>query len=171
MGKMGAVMAPVPRPAARLALAALVVLCGACARPFISPIAAPPHRDIIPAAYDAAWSALIRALAIENVPIRAVARDSGVVSSDSIVTPIGVYADCGRLGDVPLEGEALVAFTMFVQPNGSTTTIQVNSIMRTQGHRRGSWGRLKPRPVYTCVSTGRWEANLLDVVRGLVKRP
>ncbi len=152
-----------------LAGALLLALSG-CSRPFVSPIAVPPYRDQAPAPYDATWKALIRALAMENVPLRTVAKDSGVIASDDFVSPIGVYADCGRLGDVLLEGEALVAFTVFAQPgrNGGTD-FQVNAKMRTQAFRRGSSGKLKPEPVYQCVSTGRWEANLADTVRRLVK--
>jgi hypothetical protein len=41
--------------------------------------------------------------------------------------------------------------------------------MRTQAHRRGDSGKLRSEPVYQCASTGRWEANLVDVVRRLVK--
>ena len=59
---------------------------------------------------------------------------------------------------------------VFVQPgrNGGTE-LQVNAKMRTQAYRRGSSGNLKPDPVRPCVSTGRWEANLADAVRRLVK--
>jgi len=152
-----------------LAIAAAGAL-GACARPFISPLLPPPFRDQVEAPYDATWRALIRALAADNVPLRTVAKDSGVISSDDIVSPIGVFADCGRLGAVALEGEALVTFTVFVHSNGGPATdVQVNSKMRTQAHRRGDSGKLRPEPVYQCVSTGRWEANLLDTVRRLVK--
>jgi hypothetical protein len=162
-----------PRPLLPLALAALAVATAAaagCSRPFISPLAPPPYRDQIAAPYEATWRALIRALALENVPLRTVARDSGVISSDDIVSPIGVYADCGRLGAVSLEGEALVTFTVFVQPNGGEATdLQVNTKMRTQAYRRGDSGKLRSEPVYQCASTGRWEANLLDTVRRLVR--
>ena len=152
--------------AASLALAGLA----ACSRPFVSPILPAPHRDQIPAAYDATWRALIRALAGENVPLRAVAKDSGVVSSDEMVSPIGVYADCGRIGSVGIEGDAVVSFTVFVQPNGvDATDVQVNAKMRTQAWRKGDSGKLKSETVYVCVSTGRWEANLMDTVRRLVR--
>jgi hypothetical protein len=161
-----------PRRPLVLALAAGLVLAGAggCSRPFVSAILPPPFRDEIPAAYEATWRALIRALAYENVPLRAVAKDSGVLASDEILSPIGVYADCGRLGDVGLEGEATVSFTVFVQANGqSSTDVQVNAKMRTQSWRRGDSGKLQPEPVYPCVSTGRWEANLMDTLRRLVR--
>ncbi len=150
-------------------LAAVAVLAGGCARPYVSPLAPPPHRAEIDARYDAAWAAIVRALAKENVPLRAVARDSGVVASDDFIAPIGVYADCGRIGDELIEGEALVAFTVFAEPDGARTRIQVNSKMRTHMHRKGSSGRLRPQPVYACASTGRFEANLLDTVRELVR--
>jgi len=152
-----------------VALSAGLAALGGCSRPFVSPIAPPPYRDEAPAAYDATWRALIRALAMENVPLRTVAKDSGVISSDDFVSPIGVYADCGRLGDVSIEGEALVAFTLFVQPNRNVTEIQINPKMQTHAYRRGGSGSLKTDRVFQCVSTGRWEANLLDSVRRLVK--
>lgn len=154
------------------ALLALAVCAGlaACSRPIISPIAPPPYRDEAPAGYEATWRAIVRTLAGENVPLRVVAKDSGVISSDDFISPIGVYADCGRMGEAQLEGEALVAFTLFVQPGrDGATLIQVNSKMTTHAYRRGGSGSLKTDRVFQCVSTGRWEANLLDSIRRLVK--
>jgi hypothetical protein len=141
-----------------------------CSGPFISPLIVPPYRDQVAAPYDATWRALIRALAMENVPLRTVAKDSGVIASDDFVSPIGVNADCGRIGDAVLEGEALVAFTVFAQGNqGGGTQIQINAKMRTHAFRKGSSGKLRSEPAYPCTSTGRWEANLADAVRRLVK--
>lgn len=152
------------------------ILCGAlvlgagCTGPYIAPLLPPPHREQVAASYGATWKALIEALAIENVPLRVVARDSGVIASDDFTTTIGVYADCGRLGDARLEGEALVTFTVFVNAAGSNgTEVQINAKMRTQAHRTGPSGKLKPQPVFQCASTGRWESNLLDAVRAKVR--
>src|SRR5262245_65771641 len=169
---MGAMTLPLRASPAPLVAAGLgLLVLAACSRPFISPLAEPPYRNQAPAGYDATWKALIRAFQMENVPLRAVAKDSGVIASDDFVSPIGVYADCGRLGDAGIEGEALVAFTVFVQANGDNLTeIQVNAKMRTQAYRRGSSGKLKSDQVYQCVSTGRFEANLGDAVRRLVKQ-
>jgi hypothetical protein len=151
-------------------MASLALAVTACARPHVSPLAPPPYRAEIPAAYDRTWTALVRALARENLPLRAIARDSGVIASDDTITPIGLWADCGVIDDDRLEGEAIVSFTMFVEANGSTSTrVQVNSKMRTQAHRKGTSGKLRPLPVYPCASTGRFEANLLEAVRDLVK--
>lgn len=148
---------------------AMVALAG-CSRPVVSPIVPPPYRDEATAGYDTTWRALVRALAGENVPLRVVAKDSGVISTDDFISPIGVYADCGRIGEVQLEGEAMGSFTLFVQPgqNGATL-IQVNSKVNTHAYRRGGSGKLKTDRVFQCVSTGRWEANLLDSVRRFVK--
>jgi len=142
----------------------------ACARPHVSPLPPPPYRAEIPAAYERTWTALVRALARENLPLRAIARDSGVIASDDFVTPIGLWADCGTLGDERLEGEALVSFTVFAEPNGpGATRVQLNAKMRTNAHRKGGSGKLRPSPVYPCASTGRFEANLLETVRDLVR--
>jgi len=147
-----------------VALGAL--LAGGCAA-YISPLQPPPYRDKIAAPYDVTWGALIQALAFDNVPLRAIAKDSGVIASDDIVSPIGVYADCGSMGDKPLEGETMVSFTVFARPNGQTTDLQINSKMRT--FRLGKPGKLRPNPNYECVSTTRWEPNLVDAVRRIVK--
>jgi len=147
----------------------MIALAG-CSRPVVSPIVPPPYRDEAAAGYDATWRALVRALAGENMPLRVVAKDSGVISTDDFISPIGVYADCGRIGEVQLEGEAMGSFTLFVQSGrDGATLIQVNTKMSTHAYRRGSSGKLKTDRVFQCVSTGRWEANLLDAVRRLVK--
>ncbi len=155
----------------RTALCAGALLAlGACSRLYVSPLAPPPFRAEVPAGYDATWMAIVRALAYQNVPLRAIARDSGVIASDEFVSPINLYADCGQLSGDQLEGEAIVSFTVFAEPNGSSATrVQVNSKMRTQGHRRGTSGGLKTSPVYTCASTGRFEANLIDAVQESVR--
>lgn len=152
-----------------LALAVVALALGACVRPYVSPLAPPPYRTEIGAGYETTWRAIVRALARENVPLRAIARDSGVIASDDFVRPIGVYADCGSIGDERLEGEALVAFTVFAEANGPATRLQVNSNMRTQRHRKGGSGGLRTTPVYACASTGRFEVNLFDTVRELVR--
>ena len=149
-----------------LGVALGALLAGGCAS-YISPLQPPPYRAQIAATYDVTWSALIRALAFDNVPLRAIAKDSGVIASDDIVSPIGVYADCGSRGDKPLEGEALVTFTVFARPNGGATDLQINSKMRT--FRLGKPGKLRSNPNYECVSTTRWEPNLVDAVRRIVK--
>jgi len=119
------------------------------------------------ATYDVTWNALIRALAYDNVPLRAVARDSGVISSDDIVSPIGVYADCGSKGDKPSRGRGPRHVHRLRAPNGSTTELQINSKMRT--FRLGKPGSLQAGPNYECVSTTRWEPNFVDTVRRYVK--
>ena len=168
---MGRMTGPIPSLLGPLFATCLGVLAvTGCSRPFVSPLAEPPYRNQAPASYDETWRALVRAFQAENVPLRTVAKDSGVIASDDFVSPIGVYADCGRFGDAVLEGEALIAFTVFVQPgkNGGTE-LQVNAKMRTQTYRRPPLGIVTIEPVYQCVSTGRWEANLRDTVRNLVK--
>ena len=140
--------------------AGLLALIGGCAGKHVSPLTPPPYRTEVAAPYQATWTATVKALARQNTPLRAIARDSGVIASDEFVTPIGVYADCGSLGGDRLEGEALVSYTLFATSNGDGTRLQINSKMRTFGHGKGS---------YQCVSTLRFEANLVDAIRELVK--
>lgn len=147
----------------------LAIALAACGRPYIAPILPGPHRERIEADYDAVWTALVRSLAYQNVPVKAIARDSGVIASDPFPTIIGLYADCGRYGDRPVDGQVQATFTIFVQPDGpSATTVQVNTNMRSEHY--GPRGKARPRPPIPCASTGRWEANLLDTVRQFLPR-
>jgi hypothetical protein len=142
---------------------------GACVKPYVAPLLPGPHREQIEAPYESVWRALVRALAQENVQVRAIARDSGVIASEAVPTTIGLYADCGRFGDNVVEGDAQVAYTIFVQAVSATqTAVQVNTRMRTESYAKGS-GKAKPRPPLACATTGRWEANLLDTVRALLR--
>jgi hypothetical protein len=158
----------VSRSASRLAVLGLLAL-GACSKPYVAPVLPGAYREEIDAPYDAVWRALVRALAQENVQVRAIARDSGVIASEAVPTTIGLYADCGRFGDEAVEGDAQVAYTIFVQPiSAGQTEVQVNTRMRSESYAKGR-GKPKPRDSLTCASTGRWEANLLDTVRALLR--
>jgi hypothetical protein len=146
----------------------LLALAG-CSRAYVAPVLPSAYTEQIDAPYDAVWRALVRALARENVQIRTIARDSGVIASEAVPTTIGLYADCGRFGEERVEGDAQVAFTIFVEAVTPTqTAVQVNTRMRTDTYTRGT-GAPKPRPGLPCASTGRWEANLLDSVRALLR--
>jgi hypothetical protein len=162
------VRTPGGRGSSSLVVLALLGL-GACVKPYVAPLLPGPHREQIEAPYESVWRALVRALAQENVQVRAIARDSGVIASEAVPTTIGLYADCGRFGDNVVEGDAQVAYTIFVQAVSATqTAVQVNTRMRTEMYTRGE-GPPKPRPALPCASTGRWEANLLDTVRVLLR--
>ena len=140
-----------------MSAAGLLVLAG-CTGPHVSPLTPPPYRTEMAAPYGATWTATIKALARFNIPLRAIARDSGVIASDEFVTPIGVYADCGSLGGSRIEGEALVSYTLFATPNSDGTRIQINSKMRTFGHRKGCTSACPPfasRPTLS-TSSGTW---------------
>jgi uncharacterized lipoprotein len=146
----------------------LLALAG-CSRAYVAPVLPSAYTEQIEAPYEAVWRALVRALARENVQIRAIARDSGVIASEAVPTTIGLYADCGRFGDERVQGDAQVAFTIFVEAVSTTqTAVQVNTRMRTDHYSRGTTPP-KPRTAIPCASTGRWEANLLDTVRALLR--
>jgi len=152
-----------------LAAAIGLVALASCSRAYVAPVLPSAYTEQIEAPYDAVWRALVRALARENVQIRTIARDSGVIASEAVPTTIGLYADCGRFGEERVEGDAQVAFTIFVEAVSPTqTAVQVNTRMRTDTYTRGS-GPPKPRPGLPCASTGRWEANLVDTVRALLR--
>ena len=64
----------------------LVALAG-CSRVYVAPVLPSAYTEQIEAPYEAVWRALVRALARENVQIRAIACDSGVIASEAVPTP------------------------------------------------------------------------------------
>ena len=164
-------MIPGARLLARGLLLGLAGLAAACTPVWVAPVLPGPHVEQIEAPYDQVWAALVTVLARENVQVRAIARDSGVIASEATPTTIGLYADCGRFGGNRVVGDAQVAYTVFVRAATPTqTVVQVNTRMRTENYsRRG--GTPRARPALDCASTGRWEANLLDTVRALLGKP
>ena len=151
------------------AIILLLLTAAGCSKPYVAPLLPGPYTEQIDAPYDQVWRALVRVLARENVQVRAIARDSGVIASEAVPTTIGIYADCGRYGDQRIEGDAQVAFSIFVEAVSPTqTAVQVNTRMRTDSYGLGV-SSIKPRPPLGCESTGRWEANLVDNIRALLR--
>ncbi len=99
-----------------------LLLLAACGHPYVSPILPGPYRETFDAPTNTVWQAMIRVFARENFPLKAIARDSGVLASDDLPTTIGLYADCGSFGGSRVEGQALVNFTIFVQAVDSSHT-------------------------------------------------
>lgn len=146
---------------------ALLAVAG-CGHPYVSPILPGPYRETFDTPANTVWQAMIRVFAKENIPLKAIAKDSGVVASDDLPTTIGLFADCGSFGGSRVAGQALVNFTIFVLAvDGSHTQVQINTKMRTElyGWSAIFGGGIKPRSPLTCSSTGRWEADLMDAIR------
>src|SRR5437667_11216273 len=78
---------------------------GGCSRPFVSPLGVPPYRDHTPAPYDDTWKALIRALAMENLPLRTLATDPGVIASAEPGSPIRIPAHAAPHGGLSPAGD------------------------------------------------------------------
>src|SRR2546422_826756 len=89
--------------AGRAAVVAAALLLVACARPYVSPLAPPPHRDEITAGYDAARGAGVRAPAEEEGAPPAVAPDTGVIPAERLLWPVAVRHP-HREGPAPRRG-------------------------------------------------------------------
>jgi hypothetical protein len=76
-----------------------------------------------------------------------------VISTDDFISPIGVYADCGRIGSAA-GGRATGSFTLFVQPGPEGPPDQVNTKMNTHAYRRGGSGKLKTDRVFGASPPG-----------------
>ena len=113
----------------------------------VSPLAAPPYRDRRAGA--ATTRRGRRSFARSRRRTCPCGRSPGIPASSPPTissSPIGVYADCGRVGDERVEGEALVAFTVFVQPNGDADRGPGQCEDADPGIRRGLDRQAQVRP-------------------------
>lgn len=107
--------------------------------------------------YDQVWEDLVSFFATNNIPIKNIAKDSGVIYAESTSFDDS-YADCGEPGIMAVVGRK-ANFNVFVKRSGSKPVVTVNTDFRES--------RSFDTAVTTvqCNSKGVIEARLLDSVK------
>ncbi|MCY1266032.1 hypothetical protein D9M68_325450 [compost metagenome] len=141
----------------RAALAALgiVVLTG-CA-------SAPKHYDVTRsrtynASYDQVWSKLISVLAKSNMPLKEIAKDSGVIYAEALRFDER-QADCGSAGILKPVAR-LGSVNILVQPVGNQQMVTVNSRFVETRYNSLDYSTSQ----IECSSKGQFETALLDAI-------
>lgn len=135
---------------------------------------APPAYDFDKSAmisrdYDTVWSAVSEFFTSNNIQIKTIEKDSGVVYAERINqaprTPgmIGDVANCGNPGLETAYNQA-VQLNVFAKSQGGATRMTVNATMSEMRCSRGVLGGLDCHTV-ACNSTGRLETSLIEFVR------
>lgn len=115
------------------------------------------NRSTINNTYDKTWSKVIEYFASNNIPIKNVAKDSGIISAEKIQFPDS-YADCGTgLGRIISKTGT---FNVFVSQEEGIQKVMVNSDFNLsyQSEWDGSINQVK------CNSTGKIEAEILSYI-------
>lgn len=138
---------------------------------------APAPRQIvkaftIEASFDDVWVAVIDTFAEMNLPIANMEKDSGLITTDWEIYPRGkagnVYCDCGGLG-LNMEIERKGRFNVFVRRlTENSCELKINCIYNRTIQpvmAKGSTGITSRN----CVSTGKLEAEMFEIVMSKLK--
>ena len=107
--------------------------------------------------YDQVWEDLVSFFASNNIPIKNIAKDSGVIYAESTRFDDS-YADCGKPGIMAVVGRK-ANFNVFVNRSGAKPAVSVNTDF-TEFRRFDT-----AQTTVQCNSKGIIEARLLDSVR------
>lgn len=150
----------------RVARGWLLVLASACS--YVPPVqTAPRPATTVNAPFDSTWNAVIDAVARLNLPVATIDRASGLlVPKTRIYLPADSaaalrYADCGH--DRSGFGSAVTLY--YRRP----TSADFNIVVRPAGERSTLNVRVFLKPE-TCVSTGKLEQEIEDLVFARVRR-
>lgn len=108
---------------------------------------------------DEVWEKVISHFATNNIPIKTVEKDSGIIYAENLRFTPGQFADCGSSAlEPPISG--LVRMNVFVRPvSTDTTEMTVNSDFEETRQ----FGQYPPTTV-KCNSTGALERQVFDSV-------
>lgn len=141
-----------------IAFALLLVGCGA----------APTKHEfnnarIFDASFDSVWDAVIAYFATQNIPIKTIAKDSGVIFAETTAldSASSGFADCGK-ADI---GVVIVAnyarFNVYVKRGEARQAVSVNA---TFAQTRNNNLRHVSGLNFDCTSTGKLETTMLQSI-------
>lgn len=149
-----------------IALTASAALSG-CAMPSIQPPAdnGADYRQSYQADFDSVWEATVDWFATNNIPIKNIEKDSGIIGSEYSLGADYSQVDCGTVdpgGMYVLENENIVAnLNVLVRENYGTVTVQPNVFGQGSYFLRDVWNNVPSTlKADRCVSTGELEQSL-----------
>jgi len=118
----------------------------------------------ITASYDAVWDAVIAYFASNNISVKTIAKDSGVIYAEkALFTNDGAYADCGKPDMISKVLSDSEAFNVYVKRGDGKQVVSVNATF-TEVRRTGITTDA-PIVHMECTSTGRFEREFLQSIR------
>ncbi|WP_406852715.1 hypothetical protein WEU32_02225 [Brevundimonas sp. BH3] len=114
---------------------------------------------------DQAWDRAVEWFAVQNIPIKAIEKESGIISGEAayIKTVQGQYAACETPTFYGLNG-ATARINILIRGNSNQATVQVNNTIVGEA----IYSLSNPPQIQTvsCVSTGRLENSILNTIGG-----
>jgi uncharacterized lipoprotein len=116
--------------------------------------------------FENVWTATIETFAELNLPILNMEKASGLITTDWIQLNDPTMSDCGKQGVMSSEQGRRVKFNVFVKTvGGDACEMKINAMFETMVATYGNSGL----SAQTCVSTGKFEKQIYDMVTAKVK--
>lgn len=125
-----------------------------------------PKSRVVPDGKDAVWERVVEFFAANNLSIKTIEKDSGIVAAERMITSprgdgtVAAWASCGA---APLEVPVrqAVDLNVFVKPQGAGTQVTVNTRITEMRQFAND-----PLVTVTCNSNGTLERMVLDAAQG-----
>ncbi len=118
------------------------------------------------ASFAKTWQNATEWFANNNVPIKNIVKDSGLIATDYQLGTDSSYLDCGTVGTYEAFGDKKVNLNVIVKALTSTTTsVRANVFGTGTITRADLYGNSVGAPkAIDCVSTGKLESDLFDAL-------
>ncbi|MDE2162351.1 MAG: hypothetical protein KGJ53_04250 [Alphaproteobacteria bacterium] len=110
-----------------------------------------------PGSYDAVWTQVVHFFATNNIPIKNIAKDSGVIYAEASSFDSN-DADCGS-NPLMTPQQNVIALNVFVQDKGDHREVSVNATFR-----QVLVGPYNTVQTVTCLSRGTIEQTIFDSI-------
>ncbi|MBB3140219.1 hypothetical protein ACGTN6_00955 [Halomonas sp. THAF12] len=149
-----------------LAAAASLTLAG-CAGPSVMPpnTSTGNQTEAYSADFDSVWEGAVDWFAVNNIPIKNIEKDSGIIGSEYTLGANYSQIDCGTVNPgamhILLNQNVVANINVLVRETSAGTTVQPNVFGHGTAMLRDNWNGMPVQlRLDNCVSTGELERSL-----------
>lgn len=143
------------------ALAVLISGCATYEPPVDRGVA---KTQIIDKNFDEVWQNATEWFANNNVPIRNIVKDSGLIATDYRLGADSSFIDCGKVGTYEAFGDKNINVNLIAkEESSSSTSVRLNVFGTARVNQADLYGRSTGAgKAIDCVSTGKLETTLFE---------
>ena len=139
-----------------LTIAMFALMLSSCATPPVKSNF--DNSTTVSSSYDATWEKIVGFFAFRNIPLKNIAKDSGVIYAESMSFD-NEFADCGSFPLMTIQ-QRIMSVNVFVQRKETSQVVRANTTFREM--LVGPYNTMK---TVQCQSKGVVEKMVLEAVR------
>lgn len=125
------------------------------------------NTEVINKSYDSTWQKATEWFANNNIPIKNIVKDSGLIATDYRLGADSSFIDCGKVGTYEAFGDKNINVNLIAKKaNASTTNVRLNVFGTGTVNQADLYGNSTGRGrTIDCLSTGKLETELFEYLR------